>query len=263
MGIVQRQVAQEMDTPQAAGSVLGHNNPPPAEMARDEFNVKIDAALRKRNLTRARFDELIGQASRAVAIDEETAGRCGELVKSLRAGMKLIDEVHAETKAPYLAAGREIDGLKNALRDPLDQAKRTVEGKQSVFLQEQERQRQIELRRQREAEDARRREEAERLAAEAAARGPGEVAPIPPELEPLPIAAEPEREIIRGDFGAAVSGQKVWKSEVLDYEVAFMAVSDNEKVRAAIDAAIAGMVRAGSRSIEGVRIFQTIKASNR
>ena len=42
-----------------------------------------------------------------------------------------------------------------------------------------------------------------------------------------------------------------------------MAVSDNPKVREAIDKAVAGLVRAGKREIEGVRIWPVAKANFR
>ena len=62
---------------------------------------------------------------------------------------------------------------------------------------------------------------------------------------------------------ASVSGQKVWVSQVEDYEVAFIAVANNSKVREAIDTAIKAMVRGGVHEIPGVRIWSDVKASNR
>ncbi len=243
---------------------IGGNNPPPDAMARDEFNAALDAALARRSLTRARFEDLIDQASRARATDDETVGRCGELVKSLRAAIKLVDDIHAETKAPYLGAGRELDALRNALKAPLDEAKRTVERKQAQYLTEQENLRLAELRRQREEDEARRRAEREAELARQAEEG----IPAAPPAEPEPevVAAPVEKpEIIRGDFGAAVSGKREWVGEVVDYEVAFVAanLAGNAKVREAIDKAVAGAIRGGAREIEGVRIYQQIKASNR
>jgi hypothetical protein len=265
MAIVQRQPAAvaDLDTDGATlgpRGAIGDNNPPPAELARDEFNTALDAALKRRGLTRARFNELVEQAGRAQATDDETTGRCGELVKSLRAAIKLIEEIHAEIKEPYLSAGREVDGLKKVLVGPLEDAKRSVEAKQGTYLREQEAKRQAEERRRRAIE-----EEQRRVAAEEAARNaPTGADEFLQDAGVLPIAAPvEEQEPIRGDFGAAVSGQKVWMGEVTDYNAAFAAVSDNAKVREAIDKAVAGMIRAGSRQIAGVRIFETLKASNR
>ena len=239
--------------PPAAGSQPGHNRPPIEVEARAAF----DAVLDGKEGFRQRVTDLIAASSRAVATDEDSAGRCGELVKQIRAAKKFIEDAHAQTKAPYLAAGRAIDAAKNELTPGLEAAQRTVEGKQTTFLRDQQARREAEARRAREAEEARRREEVERLAAERSADAPDETPPPPP------VAVEPERHIIRGDFGAAVSGQKVWYSQVEDYEIAFIHVANNEKVREAIDKAVAAAVRAGEREIPGVRIWSDVKASNR
>lgn len=239
--------------PQAAGSKRGHNRPPIDVEARAAFDDMLD----QREGFRKRVADLIAAADRAVATDEETAGRCGELVKQIRAATKVIDDAHKTTKEPYLLAGRAIDAAKNEQVGPLDAAKKKVEAKQTVFLREQEAIRQAELRRQREVEEARLREERERIAAEGQAQSE---ASQPPASLP---SVEPERPIIRGDYGAAVSGQRVWLSQVEDYEVAFIAVANNSKVREAIDTAIKAMVRGGVHEIPGVRIWADVKASNR
>jgi len=256
MGIVHRQPVAETQTNDNPRAVPGNNRPPVDVEAKAAFDDLLD----QRDGFRQRMADLIGAADRAVATDEETAGRCGELVRQIRAATKVVEDAHTTTKAPYLAAGRAVDAAKNELVGPLDAAKRTVEGKQTVYLREQEAIRQAALRRQREAEEARRREEAERLRA-AAAEG-AQAAPVDPTPPPAPPAA-PEPAIIRGDYGAAVSGTKVWQSEVLDYEVAFIAVANNSKVREAIDTAIKAMVRGGVHEIEGVRIWPDVKVSNR
>jgi len=210
-------------------AVMGGNRPPLDVEARFAFDEALEAT--KPGL-RERIDQLLAASDRASATDEESAGKCGELVKQIRAAAKAVDDAHTTAKGPYLAAGRAVDAAKNELRGPLDTAKGKVEAKQTQFLREQEAIRQAELRRQREAEEARRREEA-------------------------------ERQVIRGDYGATVSGQKVWLSQVEDYEVAFIAVANNSKVREAIDTAIKAMVRGGVHEIPGVRIWSDVKASNR
>ncbi|KQX18380.1 MULTISPECIES: hypothetical protein [unclassified Sphingomonas] len=250
--------------PQAAGSVQGHNRPPLDIEARAAF----DEVLDQRDGFRDRVKNLIAASDRAVATDEVTAGKCGDLVKQIRAAQKVVDDAHTTTKAPYLAAGRAVDAAKNEQAGPLSAAKAKVEAKQAAFLREEDRRRQAEARRAREAEEARRREEWERqkAAAEASSTETEAVSVTPFEpAPPPPPAIEPEREIIRGDFGAAVSGTKVWLSQVTDYEVAFIAagLAKNEKVREAIDKAVANQVRGGVREIEGVRVWSDIKASNR
>ena len=245
----------ETENPRA---VMGGNRPPLDVEARYAFDEALEET--KPGL-RDRIEQLLAASDRAAATDEESAGKCGELVKQIRAASKAVGDAHVTAKAPYLAAGRAVDAAKNELCGPLDVAKGKVEAKQTQFLREQEAIRQAELRRQREAEEARRREEEERVAAQRAANpevAPVEIAPPPP-----PPAPEPERQIIRGDYGATVSGQKVWVSQVEDYEVAFIAVANNSKVREAIDTAIKAMVRGGVHEIPGVRIWSDVKASNR
>jgi len=51
--------------------------------------------------------------------------------------------------------------------------------------------------------------------------------------------------------------------QVEDYELAFMHVSNNAKVKEAIDKAIAAQVRSGIEEIPGVRIWDDVKVSNR
>lgn len=242
--------------PNAAKAVIGHNRPPIDVEARYEFDRALDEI--KPDL-RGRVADLVAAADRANAVDDETAGRCGELVKQLRAAAKVVDDAHVKAKAPYLAAGRAVDAAKTELRGPLDDAKKLVEGRQNQYFREQEAIRQAEIRRQREAEEARRREEAERAAAaDIAAYGEPDFSEV--SRTPVP---EPERQIIRGDFGAAVSGQKIWIGQVEDYEVAFIAVANNSKVRESIDTAIKAMIRGGVHEIPGVRIWQDVKVSNR
>lgn len=235
---------------------LGNNRPPLDVEARAAF----DDALDQREGFRQRLADLTAAADRAYATDEASAGRCGELVKQIRAAAKVVEDAHKTTKEPYLLAGRAVDAAKNEALAPLEAAKMKVEGKQTQFLREQAAIREAEARRAREVEEARRREEAERAAAAAAANAaaPAEV----PAYTPPPVV-EPERQVIRGDYGAAVSGQKVWLSQVEDYEVAFIAVANNEKVRDAIDTAVKALVRGGVREIPGVRVWSDIKASNR
>lgn len=243
-------------------ATMGNNRPPADVEARAAF----DDVLNQREGFRQRMADLIAGADRAYATDEASAGRCGELVKQIRAAVKVVEDAHRTTKEPYLLAGRAVDTAKNEAVAPLEAAKKVVESKQTLFLREQEAIRQAEIRRQREAEEARLRAEREKAAAEAAegraARGEGDVLDQTAEHY-RQSQPEPERQVIRGDYGAAVSGQKVWLSQVEDYEVAFIAVANNEKVRDAIDNAVKALVRGGVREIPGVRVWSDIKASNR
>lgn len=246
------------EVPAAAGSQMGHNRPPLDEDARISFNDAID----QREGFRARCDELIAAAERAFCTDEASLGRCGELAKQIRAAGKVIEDTHETVKKPYLDAGRVVDEMKKAMLTPLSNAKATVERKQNEYAEEQ---RQIALaaqRRQREEEDARRREE-ERRQREAEAQGQPA-----PEPTLTPVAAPPPPPITtgvvaRGDYGAAVSASTEFIATVTDYELAFIKVAQNVKVREAIDKAISALVRAGERDIPGVQITERAKITNR
>ncbi|SKB32783.1 hypothetical protein [Sphingopyxis flava] len=245
--------------PRSGPAPMGDNRPPVDVQAGIDFDEALDAKLRAKGLTRAKFDELVASSERAQATNDETLGRCGDLVKQIRAATGMIGETHTEVKRPYLDAGRVVDDRKNSLIAPLDAAKRHVEGLQSKFLREREEARLAEERRRREEEEQRRREMTEARAAEA-----GE-APAEAEepFEPLAVAAPKDEGIVRGSLGSAVSARREWVAEIVDYDVAYIQVASNAKVREAIEAAVKARVRAGERQIEGVKIYQAVKASNR
>lgn len=241
------------EAPAAAGSVIGHNRPPIDEMARQDFNEAIDA----KEGFRSRVEELVAAAGRAVCTTEEEAGRCGELIRQIRAAEKFTEETHRDVKAPYLAASRAVDDAKNTLIAPLVDAKQSTQKKLNTFIAEQEQARLEQQRREREAEEVRQREEAERLRAEGVAEA--DVAEIVTTTAPV----QAERTMVRGDYGAAVSGRKEWTFQIEDYETALLEVAGNAKVREAVEKAIAGLVRSGTREIKGVRIFEQTKANVR
>lgn len=245
---------------------IGHNRPPLDEEARQAFRERM---LEKKPDYVQRIEDLGGAAERCAVVDAETAGKAGDLVKQIRAMISLVNDTHKVVKEPYLAAGRAVDDAKKGLESRLNTMKVTVEGKQNQFIREEEARRTAEQRRlqaiadqqAREREEADRKAEAERAAAAAAGEPISE-----PEPEPLPVlpAARVEAAApIKSDFGTTVSGTKVWDAEIIDWDVAYIAVSKNEKVREAIEKAIKGMVRGGAREIDGVRIFQALKVSNR
>lgn len=239
----------------AAIAPMGHNRPPMDVEARSDFDEKL--ALSK--ATRGKIDELVASADRAKAFNEDSLGKCGELVKQIRAADSVVSSTHETVKAPYLAAGRAVDAAKNELATKLAGAKKVVEDKQKTFLREEQARRDTEARRIRDAQEQADRERREQEAA-AAAAGEPIAAPEPVYAPPPPTA---RMEPIRGDFGATVSTTKKKLCEVTDYTLAFMKVEKNAKVREAIDKAIAALVRAGEHEIDGVRIWDDIAVSNR
>lgn len=219
-----------------------HNSPPVEERIQMEFR---DELLSERPDFLQVYDALIAAADRAKAEDDETLGKCGDLVKRYRAAGNHIDEKHKLVKAPYLEAGRACDAEKNRLRAPLDEAARKVSAIMNTYVAKREAEARAE--RERIAAD-------ERAAADAAREaGEGEVAALAP-------AAPKKVEPVRSDGGATVSTREVWNSQVEDFPKALKAVKSDPKVKEAIEAAIARLVRAGQREIPGVRIWSTQQA---
>lgn len=268
------------DNPRA---VIGGNKPPVEDQVAAEFREEL---LRDRPDFLVKYDQLVDSADRAVAEDDATLGKCGDLVRGYRALLSHIAATHKTVKQPYLDGGRAADAEKNELVEKVEAAKRKVEGIGDAFVAkraaaeraERERiaaeqraaaERAAEAERKREAAEAEarraaqeaknddERREADERAAVAAAEA--EQAMSAAALAP----AAPKNEPVRSDAGATVSGKQDWQSQVTDYEVAFIAVADDDKVREAIDKAIARRVRAGSRKIEGVRIWPVAKANFR
>ena len=259
----QRTIARREDDPPppARGSVIGDNLPSLAGDAERLF----DEMLAEREGFNDRVEALVDAGKRADALqiedmDEGTAGRLGDTVVQVRAVIRVVEDAHKTVKAPYLEAGRAVDAKKNDLVDRLDGVKRALEGKQTAFFREEQRKAQ-------EAERKRREEEARiaREREEALRKAEAENAPPPPPPPPPPPAPEPVREPepIRGDYGTAVSRRTVKKCQVEDYDVAYIHVSKNTKVREAIDKAIAAQVRSGVEEIPGVRIWDDVAVSNR
>lgn len=269
---------------QPAPAPRDHNKPPLEELIPLEFREKL---LDEKPDFLVRVRDLIDAASRAQATDDDELGRCGNLVNAYRAALKHIDATHKAVKQPYLEGSRLVDAEKNALVEKIEKAKRQVESVGNAYVAEKNAREEAERLRlaaiqRAAAEEAARAEQAAReaelaaeralaeaaddsareaaLAAADAARVEAEAAMADAALAAdAPIKSEP----VRSDEGAAISGKQEWKSEVTDYEVAFIAVADDEKVREAIDKAIARRVRAGSRKIDGVRIWPVAKANFR
>jgi hypothetical protein len=250
-------------TPAPAQAGLGHNRAPVDVMARDDFNEAIDA----HKGIRQRINDLIGSADRANATDDESAGRCAELIRQMTAVEKLVDDERTKVKAPYLAAGRSVDDAAKALVSTLGSKKAAVRGKAESYLREKQAREAAERRRQEEERERLRREADERAREEAAKAAEENRAPDPEIMEaPVTVAAKPIEEAkaeVRSDFGALASTRKVWVGQVNDYAKAFKAVKSNPGVRDAIDKAVAALVRAGQREIPGVDVVQDVSLTVR
>lgn len=265
-------------------AAIGGNKPPLDEVIPAEFR---SALLRDRPDFLTKVDALVDAAERAHADDDESLGRCGDLVNQYRKASQHVDATHKEVKEPHLQAGRLVDAEKNALAGRLAVAKAKVESIGNVYVAKREAAAKAERDRiaaeqraaaeramQAQREQMRAEAEAERAVREAAnaeeraaaqdradeAARVTEAARAEAALAPaIPERAEP----IRSDEGATVSGKQEWQAEVEDYTKAMRHVRSDPKVKEAIDAAIKRLVRAGQRELTGVRIWPVAKANFR
>lgn len=281
MGI--QQLKPKLEQGQNERAVIGGNRPPVAIEARAEF----DDLINQNEGLLKKIDDLSGASERATCTSEETFSRCSMTVNQIRQATKLVEAAHVSAKAPYLEGGRVVDAAKNELCSMLTAARSAIEAKQQAYLREQKR-RDDERRAKIEAEERRVQEEnlriqrehaeavrkaaaeAEQAIRESELQGKPIAEFIAPEPVPEPIYIAPptqpreiERGMIRNTDGTTASSKLVWKSEVQDYAKAFITVQSNPKVKEAIDAAIASVVKAGMHQIEGVRTWQDVAVNNR
>ena len=240
-------------------AVMGDNRPPLDEEAKATFREEL---LKDRPDFEGRLDDMEGAANRVRVTDDDSLGRAGDFLKMLRAADKHVAAAHVAAKKPYLDAGRAVDTAKNELTSRISDMRRKVEPKVNGYIAEREAEQKrlrdlaaAEARRQ--AEAAAKAEAERQAAAEAGDVAAMEAAPIVAEAAAPVKAAEP----VRSDAGTTISVRKEWRSEVTDYETAFIAadLAEDEKVREAIDKAVARRVKAGARKIDGVRIWPESK----
>lgn len=234
------------ESPKPAVAGPGHNKPPIEDEVRAQF---AETIVRDRPDFMDKVQDVIDAEGRIAIESDEALARGGVLEKTIRQIEKHIDAVHSEVKAPYLAGSRAADAEKNALIGRLGPVKVALKNKMNAYMAKREADRR--------AEQARI-EAAERERAQQAARAWAEDA--------VAVAGRTEGtmdRVVRADEGAVVSGQMVWKSEVLDYAAAFAFVQSDPKVREAVEASVARLVRAGQREIPGARVWQTAVARTR
>lgn len=241
-------------------AVIGNNEPPLEDRIHAEFR---DALLGERADFMTKLDQLLGKANpdpekpedlgavqRARCVDDDTLGKCGELMKALRAADQLVSNTHTAVKKPYLDAGRCVDAEKNALIARIGAGRGVVQSLMDEYAEKQ--------RLDRIAQAAKEAEERQRLEELARENNLESALPAPP---PPPARTGP----VRSDGGATVSLGVEHISTVTDYAKAFRKVKDNAKVREAIDAAIQKMVKDAKGKIEipGVTITERAKTSAR
>jgi hypothetical protein len=242
---------------------IGDNRPPVQEQGVGDFNDAIDGHpdLRKR------ITDLIESSTRANAVDDDSAGRCAELVRQMSAAEKVVDGEREQVKRPYLEAGRRIDDAAKTLVGNLSQAKTKVRGLTETYMRDKlakenaERRRiEDEQRRDREAAEQAARAEAA-LAAEQNRAPDPEIMEAPITVSARPVAVEPTQ--VRSDFGAVASARKIKIAEIVDWKKAFNAVKDVPAVQEAVQKAVNALMRAGKAEIPGVTIRDDIGLSVR
>lgn len=264
-----------------------HNKPPLEELIPAEFREEL---LRERPDFMRKFDDLIGAADRAVANDDDTLGRCGDLVDGYRKLQNHIDAAHKVVKQPYLDGGRLVDAEKNVLGARIKAARDKVEAIGNEYVAKREAAARAERERvaaeQRAAAEAAARAERERVVAELEAqRAAAEATNAEERVAAEERAAQARRDaeeamakaalapsvptapasLVRSDAGSTVSAKQEYECAVEDYSKAFRSVKNDAKVREAIDAAVKRLVKQtkGQLEISGVRIWPVSKANFR
>ena len=179
---------------------LGHNVPPVEPKALREFMDESFADLNKR---RAALETAIeGTPAHIEDDNEEEAGKLADFVElQLDPYLKDIDAAHKKEKAPFLNAGRCVDGWKHEMRGVIEKGKEKVNKVRKDYADRKE-----------QAERKRREEEA-RIARETARRE----------------AEEAERQRIEAEEAAA----KLSEDDDLDDAIAAEEEADRKEEEAA------------------------------
>lgn len=225
-----------------------------------------------------RFEELTKAAKRCPEPkDDETAKKVTDFIKIIAAFVKVADGKRETAKAPYLDAGRLVDGYFRGMIDPMEAAKRKANALLTTYLRE------VEAENRRKAEEAarRQREEEARLRAEAEAQAAkvqtedqlaaaieteraADVASADrAQAERLAEAKPAEFSRTRGEYGAVSSLRTQWTFDSLD-----RGALDLEALRPylpvdGIEKAVRAFIKAGGRSLKGVRIYEGTAATVR
>lgn len=231
--------------PNYATASIGHNSGSIADMAVEELSALIEPRLE-------RIDKLTISASRAFAADADSAGKCADMIKIIRAEENEIDKHREQVKRPYLDATRAIDGEAKKTMDRLSRARAEVSQKLDSYNREE----------RMKAEAERRRQEELRRAAEQAAREAQLSEDAAPVVLDIP-AAPPAPTRIEGDLGAKVISKTVYRHEIISVRELPDDILNNSKVLEAIDKVIAARIKAGDRKIAGVNIIEDIKTEVR
>ncbi len=185
----------------------------------------------------------LAEMAETLVVTEATMGDASDLLGWIAQNKKRLTEQRVSLVKPLNDHVKFINEQFKEWMDPLESADKAVRGKVLDYQREQNRI----AAEAREAEEKRIRAEQARLAKEAeAANEP--LAPAPPPM-PVTLPAAPPK-TTRSALGTTTT-RKVWQHEITDADAIpreYLAVDEKK---------IAAVVRAGIRSIPGVRIFET------
>jgi len=222
-------------------------------------------AERHRDLSE-RLSELQGALAKvpATIADDVTQAKVGDLAKLMTKLASTAKASHKTEKEPHLEAGRQVDAFFLAgIIKPLDEAKSDLERRSTAYLRRKE----AAERARREAEERAAREAAEAAAAAASTEADLSDA-ITKEAEAVQAAeaaAAPVAELVRtrGALGSVTTARKEWFGEIEDFDEIPLDGLRAFIARAEIERAVKAFVKAGGRSLRGVRIYEDIKVGFR
>tara|TARA_R110000868_G_scaffold118062_10_gene313349 strand:- start:1165 stop:1899 length:735 start_codon:yes stop_codon:yes gene_type:complete len=222
---------------------IGANSPP---SMKETALIEVEEALKP---LRARATELLESAEKAKADDVESAGKCADLVKMIRACHDAIDKARKATQKPYDdAIGVMRDAPRKVLLE-LSSAKRKVE-EMGIAFDRKERARLADVQKLKDEQDAR-----DRSALEARAESMGvELPPEEPKKEPArgkPIKA------VQSDMGSSFHTRKIAVFTVTDPYALPLDILNHEKVQAAIISVARELYRADpTGKIKGILVTE-------
>lgn len=251
---------------------IGHNAPPRDLLTGDALRDRLldfHAALLRRR------DQLLDAGERVPDVDsDETAAKVSDFIKQVMAASKAAEGARIAEKEPYLDGGRGVDGFFKAISDPLEKLKRTIEARLTLYLRakaERERREREERERQAREEEARLRREAQeaecKLRDEQSLKAAIEADKRAKEAEADRITAEKAAQAkaadlsrTRGEYGAVASLRETWTFSDLDRQTLDLEALRFHLPMDGLERAVRALIKAGGRSLKGVKIFETTDA---
>lgn len=240
---------------------IGHNQAPLKEM------LAVSYADLAKDVAAA-----LGSFERAPAtIDDDTMlGKFGDLTRHINKLLKDADDYREAEKKPFLSAGREVDEFFKPLAGNLTDAKKSLLARSTDYLSKKE----AVERASREATERQAREDADaRLREAEAAQDAGDTDGALSKLAEAEVAecqaveaqvaatAKPADLARTYSTGGSVSTlKKEWTFAVEDRAVISLDVLRPYLAPDAVDKAIRAYVKAGNRTLAGVRIYEAPKA---